>query len=401
MQKKLIALAIAGLASTAAFAQTNVTVYGIADGSFDVINSKGATSGMNGVGTNRSKGDYNRVSANSSYIGFKGTEDLGNGLKAVFQYESGVDFTNGGGSTLATRDSFVGLSDAKFGTIVMGNLTGPTRALGAAMDVNPGVTSIGANSGLIGKLGGNTLGSASGWAAGTSNCSASGTCVSIFDSRWANSIAYVSPTFAGFTVVGAYVADENKTREDQNNNAASVYALNTATGAVSASPAQTLRTTGYDTGIKWQGSGFMAAVTYNWAQLGDVAATQIDNVRVGGSYTGSNWSARLMWEETSIEGGANNKQQKWGIGGTYTIGKADLIAQYYQALESDNVADDGAQLLAVGVNYNLSKRTMLKAVYSWLENDSNGQFDYGITAVGQSGYGAALQGIQMGVRHAF
>jgi hypothetical protein len=37
MQKKLIALAVAGLASTGAFAQANVTVYGVADASFDVV----------------------------------------------------------------------------------------------------------------------------------------------------------------------------------------------------------------------------------------------------------------------------------------------------------------------------------------------------------------------------
>jgi hypothetical protein len=37
MQKKLIALAVAGLASTGAFAQANVTVYGVADATFDVV----------------------------------------------------------------------------------------------------------------------------------------------------------------------------------------------------------------------------------------------------------------------------------------------------------------------------------------------------------------------------
>ena len=37
MQKKLIALAVAGLASTGAFAQSNVTVYGVADATFDVV----------------------------------------------------------------------------------------------------------------------------------------------------------------------------------------------------------------------------------------------------------------------------------------------------------------------------------------------------------------------------
>ena len=173
MQKKLIALAVAGLASTAAFAQTNVVVYGVADGTFDYVwqsgsklqsQSESATFNNAGVLTGSTSSisrqdndvDATRVSANSSYIGFKGSEDLGNGLKALFQYEMTVRFDAGTGPT-ADRDSFVGLSHANAGTVVLGNLTGPTRALGAALDVNPGATGIGANSGLIGKIAGSTL----------------------------------------------------------------------------------------------------------------------------------------------------------------------------------------------------------------------------------------------------
>jgi hypothetical protein len=56
----------------------------------------------------------------------------------------------------ATRDSFVGVAGG-FGTVVLGNLTGPTRALGGAVDVNSGATGIGANSALLGKLGNNLV----------------------------------------------------------------------------------------------------------------------------------------------------------------------------------------------------------------------------------------------------
>ena len=99
MQKKIIALAVAGLASTAAFAQTNVVVYGVADGTFDYVWQSGSnrdtlsstvtTDNVTGavlgsvVSASRQNNDVDqtRVSANSSYIGFKGSEDLGNGLK--------------------------------------------------------------------------------------------------------------------------------------------------------------------------------------------------------------------------------------------------------------------------------------------------------------------------------
>jgi predicted porin len=369
MQKKIIALAVAALASTAAFAQTNVTVYGVADGSFDVIQIDKSLNQGNNVG------DFNRVSANSSYLGFKGTEDLGNGLKAVFQFESSVAFDSTGG-TIAARDSYVGLSSA-FGTVVMGNLTGPTRALGAGLDVNAGATGIGANSGIIGKLTGSTP-----------NCAKSAICTSAFDTRWSNTIAYVSPNFAGFSGVAAYVADENKT-EDGANNTAGV-----------------LRTTGYDVGVKWEGAGFMAGIAYNWFQAGNLAGTDADNLRLGGSYKGAWGSVNLMWEETKANGGvygtsSGNKQQKWGVGGAFNIGKAAIIGQYYQALESDNIKNDGAFLAEVGAVYNLSKRSSLKAVYAYLDNESAGRADFGVNASGVNGSGSTLQGLQLGLRHNF
>lgn len=253
---------------------------------------------------------------------------------------------------------------------------------------------------LIGKIAGfngaTNVGKYDPAVAPTNNCAAGSVCTSIFDTRWANSIAYISPSFSGFSVVGAYVADENKTSE------------------TTAAAKDAARTTGYDVGAKYANGPWMAAVTYNWYQVGDYLGTTADNVRVGGSYTGANWSVRLMWEETGYDAknvsGANTKQQKWGIGGTYLLGKANLPAQYYQAMDMDatyiggkaiNGDNTGAQLAMVGVEYSLSKRTMLKGVYSWLSNDSQAVFDYGVGAVGTSGVGSTLQGVQMGVRHAF
>lgn len=377
MQKKIIALAVAALASSAAFAQTNVTVYGVADASFDVIDISNSPSAANDFGM------FNRVSANSSYIGFKGVEDLGNGLKAVFQIESSVGLDSTGG-TIAARDSYAGLSTG-FGTVVMGNLTGPTRALGAGLDVNAGATGIGANSGIIGKIGSTAT-----------NCGKSTTCTSAFDTRWANTIAYISPNFAGVTAVAAYVADESKTREGQDNSAA----------------LDTSRTTGFDVGVKWEGAGFMAGVAYNWFQVGNIAGSEAANLRLGGSYKGAWGSVALMWEETEAERIAgnpagtlltapNNKQQKWGVGATFNIGKAAIIGQYYQALESDNVKNDGAFLAEVGAVYNFSKRTSLKAVYAYLDNEANAKFDFGVNAAGMTGSGSTAQGLQVGVRHNF
>ena len=86
MQKKIIALAIAGLASTAAFAQSNVTIYGRMDlgAAYRTGDSGDALADLGG------KYEIASGVASGSRIGFKGVEDLGNGLKAVFQTEFGI-----------------------------------------------------------------------------------------------------------------------------------------------------------------------------------------------------------------------------------------------------------------------------------------------------------------------
>ncbi|WP_374486669.1 porin [Zoogloea sp.] len=385
MQKKLIALAVAGLASTGAFAQANVTVYGIADGSFDVVR----VSNTNG---NSDLGNTTRVSSNSSYIGFKGAEALGNGLTAVFQYESGVGFDNQG-ALGTTRDSFVGLA-SNFGTVVLGNLTGPTRALGVALDVNAGATGIGGNAALLGKLGNNLVGttdSTGNYAAGGS-CGRSSTCASIFDTRWKNAIAYVSPTYYGLNVTAAYVANENKTFH------------NISTAAAN--------TTGYDVGLKYANGPIMAAATYNAVSLGNDAGTNVGDFRIGGSYDFGIATVRALYDRARADhfGGAKVTQNVFGLGGTFNVTPAGkILAQAYFAgdlkANGSSASDTGAKLFEIGYEHSLSKRTMLKAVYAHLNNDNNARYDFGNNAVGLSTVagttGATVQGIQLGLRHSF
>ena len=113
MQKKLIALAIAGLVSAPVFAQSNVTIYGVADAYM-------------GFG---SHGDNDMAAVNSgglsgSRLGFRGTEDLGNGLKAVFTFEQGYKVDDGTGLGDNSRQSFVGLAGA-FGAVTLGRQYAP------------------------------------------------------------------------------------------------------------------------------------------------------------------------------------------------------------------------------------------------------------------------------------
>ena len=126
MQRKLIALDVAGIAAAPAFAQTsNITIYGRANVGFDNYSATGATAG--------SAQDYkgrNRIYDYGSRIGFKGKENLGNDLYARFQIESGVSLdtgntlgqagtTNFSAGTLASRQSYLALGGG-FGEVRAG-----------------------------------------------------------------------------------------------------------------------------------------------------------------------------------------------------------------------------------------------------------------------------------------
>lgn len=424
MQKKFIALAVAGLVSGAAFAQSNVTVYGVADGSFDVVNRSGGKNNISNIATGAAVANpnsdsnnvsFNRVSANSSYIGFKGTEALGNGLSAVFQFETTVAFDGGGGFGTA-RDSFVGLSGG-FGTVVLGNLTGPTRALGAALDVNAGATGVGANTGLIGKLGNNLTNVTTG-ADGNATTNPNGRSsaqTSMFDTRWKNAIAYVSPSFGGVTATAAYVANENKQNTQNDGRNAS----------------------GYDLGLNYANGPIMAGITYNAVTLKNDAALGVTgnggvtvtgsnvkatDMRIGGSYDFKVVKVNALFDRVTLKsdsianaGSLDAKQNVWGLGAIVPVGAGRVIGQFYKANDINGVSNTGAKLYELGYVHSLSKRTELRAVYARINNDSNANYDFGINATGLngssingagtektiSGQGSSVSALSLGLRHTF
>jgi predicted porin len=118
VQKKLITGAVlgalAGLSGVAA-AQSSVTVYGLIDTGVEYVNNAGANGGSI---TRLSSG-----AMNTSRIGFRGSEDLGGGLKAIFQLENGFKLDTGGfdgdANQLFNRQSNVGL-EGSFGRVVAG-----------------------------------------------------------------------------------------------------------------------------------------------------------------------------------------------------------------------------------------------------------------------------------------
>ena len=168
MQKKLIALAVAGLVSGAAFAQTNVTVYGVLDVGY--LYSKSDNLKFNGLASG---------GLNGNRIGFRGTEALGNGLNAVFQAEFGFKGDIQGGLN-TTRNAWLGLQHNQFGTFTAG------RQNSVAYDWV-----------------------AKGFASDVTIVHPSNQLQSVFtqlqtSDRVDNSIKYVSPNWGGFTLATVY-----------------------------------------------------------------------------------------------------------------------------------------------------------------------------------------------------
>lgn len=191
MQKKIIALAVAGLASTAAFAQTNVTIYGVADAAFTYTNTNGGNRANTANANGRDKFAIDSGGLAGSRLGFKGTEDLGNGLKAVFvlEYALAIDSNSGVGNTggLNARQQYVGLS-TKAGDVTLGRQYAPgyyTLAMDA-LAASPALSVVDAAQATVGTS-----------IRGTS------------PSRWNNSVNYKTANMGGFSAQAIYAMGEN------------------------------------------------------------------------------------------------------------------------------------------------------------------------------------------------
>ncbi|HSF48959.1 MAG TPA: porin [Burkholderiales bacterium] len=131
---KVVSLAIVGLTLSAgpALAQTNATVYGFL--SVDLENVK-ADGGAVDIPSR------NRLSSNLSHIGFRGTEDLGGKLKAIWQIESNAVVSGDAvpAGTFASRNSNVGLQHSDFGIFFYGNRESPYKlATGFGLSIRHG-----------------------------------------------------------------------------------------------------------------------------------------------------------------------------------------------------------------------------------------------------------------------
>ena len=346
MKKSLIALA-AVAASGAAMAQSSVTVYGVVDTSVAYVKGAENVSGLLNSGNATSR------------LGFKGVEDLGNGLKAEFVLEGQVNPDDGGSALDFKRQSTVGLTSNEFGTVRLG------RALTASYNAVSRYD-------MFGTVG---LGSTLSWSGKQLG----------YQVRSSNMVSYISPKFAGFGVGVDYGFGEQT--ENRTNRFVGIGAT-------------------YDNGPLSLGLGYDKQNN----ALGDTAFADEDQKtwQVGGSYDFGVAKVAAFYKNTKYTEVANNdswKVKSYNLGVSAPVGAAGVVKAAY-----NNYKDDGnkAQQFSLGYVHSLSKRTAIYGTYAYLKNKDGATLTLNGAEAATTGFGAAglkdgkkQQGIQVGVRHAF
>jgi len=374
MNKKLIALAVAAaIAPAAAMADSgNVTIYGVAHASVDRVDPGTGTAALNDTAW--------RISSNSSRLGFKGTEDLGNGLSAVWQMESGVNLDTGAtASSFMMRNTFVGLSSKTGGTVILGKHDTPYKLGTGKLDVFG--DTMGDYNAIVGNIGMPSL---------ASNGVA-------LDNRLGNVAAYISPTWSGFHFAGAVVA-ANETNKTTNRDG-SAYSL---TGV-------------YDNGPLFASLSYEQAKDISASStevVGGTLATTLASLdkatgtKLGLGYKFGDATVGFIAERIKLEvPGESFTRNAYYLNGSYKMGNNVLKAAYGQANDWSDEPDTGAKQFVIGVDHNLSKRTAVYALYSKMNNDTYGGYGLGGNGAGGA-FGPAAAGQDpsvwsLGMKHSF
>jgi predicted porin len=303
MKKTLIALAVLA-ASTASMAQ--VTLYGVAD---VAVGSVDKSAGGLGLTNDKFQAIASNVLNNgNSRFGLKGTEDLGGGLKAMFQYEGGINIANGAGNTsggqLFSRTATVGLSGG-FGSLVAGRTLTTSFFSVAAWELTGTANySVVANQFGFGGAG----------------------------PRDSAAVKYDTPAMGGISASAMFIPEGNA-----------------AYGTALAPKGK------YDLSVGYGAGPMVATLAYNKVDSG------AEGTVVGGSYNFGMVKVAASWN--SVKDGAGNKvTEGYTLGASLPMGPWTFTADMAQDTISRAANSTDTDFL-LEAKYALSKRTFVYGVY--------------------------------------
>ena len=325
MKKTLIALALVSLPVAAS---AEVILYGKIRGGVEYTHEGNSA-------TPKSEKNAWGVVDYSSYIGFKGSEDLGGNLKAIWQIEATAKLS--GGNIANNRDSFIGL-EGGFGTVKVGRVSTPLR--NAVVDQDNWEY----DSRVLG------LG---------------------YYSRFAQrrtSLNYQSPDFGGFDFAFQIAPGSNVHGGSRTDDGKPVFGL----------------------GLGYKNSGFFVRYAAEYARKSTAAAGGLKDSHVhnlsagydannlyvaGGLQYGKNVSPVGSTDIDIASQTENNAKTKEAqISAAYTFGAVTpKVSVAYGRADSDNTARDGGRYLQaiVGADYAFSRRTTGLVSVGWLREKAN------------------------------
>ena len=268
---------------------------------------------------------------NSSRFGIKGDEDLGGGLKAIYQMESGIfNVDDGvGGLSGRLRNTYVGFAGS-WGAVKLGRHDTPYKDLGRKLDnFNE---QVGDARNIIAP-----------------------------DNRNSNMIRYESPMFGGLNVVVQHTSNDN---------------TGTVTSGLTPNTAESSPGTNKDNslGVNWSaGPLFLGAA---WDETGNTGSNNdTTGIRLAGSYTFNDIMLGLLWETLSDIGGVSGADRDtMGFFASMKMGNNKFKFHWLDADEVDGSPATGGDMWAIGVDHIFSKTALVYLNYASVSNDSSAAF---------------------------
>lgn len=293
-----------------------------------------------------------RLQSNASRFGFKGNEDLGDGLYAIYQFETQIDSVNDKNAKTpfnGVRNSQIGLMGG-MGSVFAGNWDTPYKAVHNKIELFDNTTVFTATQ-LAGVSGNGKN----------------------FNTRQNNVIQYWSPNFSGFSAQASYALDSAKT-------------------ATTDKTALSLSTV-YENNMLYAGLAYESRADQTTATKSDKA------MRLLGAFKFPNGQVGVMMENMTISNGVATtaKQRNTELAVSYKMGSSNLGAFLVKNGEYNDVANTGAQQLSLRYGYNFSKRSELYAAYTSLSNDSAANYGF----YSGSAPGSKLTGLGFGMIQSF
>ncbi|MDS4041907.1 MAG: porin [Candidatus Competibacter sp.] len=376
MKKSALALAVAAaLVGFGSAAYADTTLYGSARVSVDYNNPDGPE-GIS-TGFNNSWDVFN----NASRLGVRGEEDLGGGLAAIYQYEFGVDITEGGTGFNSNRPKWVGLKGANWGSITVGTQWTPYYNVIGIGDIfnsskvfssYPSVGSTPASIPQLNTYLGNTFGL-----------------------RMDNSLIYTTPNWSGFGAQVMLVMNGQCNPEDPQTPSQLCKMSGADTNKLPSNLSGDIDmwniSASYKNGPFFAGATYMAVEGQQFSDFYTAPNWDGDQWGLAVGYNSGPFAFSLAWEDGDVNTVYFGSSQNIYVTGQYTFGNNVIRASYGFLSPDDSTLyfADGTTAKqgdlnnwALGYQYNFSKRTRVWVEY--LGSSTSGDFygDVNVISIG-------------------